>query len=151
MASTSEDDFVISTSSELNENNLPTNKQVIEHFFHHTRSSSPKLTIDEAKGEISKKLENIWQNAKLNTQSTFTIKKKIQNLYEDYRVYQRSRHKTTTDFFKNLNNVFDISNEDLRVILQGPEKTSLFSLPVNDIAERMKNLQLPGMIKDYKI
>lgn len=93
------------------------------------------------KVSLKNKLKNIWRSTKLYNQSTKTIKKKkIHQLYVDSRIYQRSRRKTGTNFFFSL--FQQILSYIQRKFASDHKNISLFTLPVNDIAERLKNLQL---------
>lgn len=144
--------LIYETLTELTEDGLPTNRQVLQHLFYYTRESSG-VTLEDAKILVSKKIETIWKNAKILTQQRSRISEKVKTLYNDYRSYQKVSHKTEpqTDnpFIRKLNNVFNALHGDIYKLLPNKEEiNSLLSLPFNEIADHITNLKssdLQGM------
>lgn len=137
------DDPLDTTSlAQLNENYLPSRLQVLQHLFYYIRESTKKITVEDASKLIARRLEEIWLQTKVKIQTMYVTVPKILKLYQDFRAYQKSRNPTGTDFFKNRNEVFDISHSDLKTSFPANEKFSLLSLPVFTIAERIEKLQL---------
>lgn len=128
--------------SRFEEQKLPTNLDVIRHVFYYTRYACPKLYCDEAYNLIIVSLERIWMKAGLKIVKKSRVKSKIQKLHDDQRDYMKSRNKTSTEFYRNSNNVFDILHDDMRALVRNHDDYLLFSLPIIEIEQRMKNLQV---------
>lgn len=148
MASTSQsqDDTIVidSVLCDLNQDQLPTNLQVLKHLFYYTRDTSLRMTLDSAKNIVINKLEDIWQKAGIEIRRKDKIKNKLQKLYSEHIKFQKSRNKKETEFFSNLNDIFDISHENFKRLTKTLHE-SLLILPVNEIANRIQNLKLPDL------
>lgn len=143
MASTSSEDINFDVElSELNQEKLPTNLQVLQHLLFFTRHSEPRYEVDDASTLVTDNVTSIWSKSGIKTQDKRNIKTKIKNLYSEQRIYQKARIKSRTRLFEKASEIFDVSHDEVRESIHNFKESALLSQLINEIAKHMQNLQL---------
>lgn len=97
-------------------NKLPTNKQVLKLLFYHTREANK--TLPESYRLIAEEVKKMWSRAGIEVQDISRCVKKIEKLYNNYRMVQKNPNPTKEDeFSKDLERLFDIAHGNVSNIV----------------------------------
>ena len=98
---------------------LPTNKQVLRHFFNLRMGSMSKDPVTNSADVVVEKVFSIWESAKVPTVTRYWAKKKLLSLYEKWRKLEKEKGKSHVkslqnreEFISKLESLFDIVKED---------------------------------------
>ncbi|XP_050338703.1 uncharacterized protein LOC126765166 [Bactrocera neohumeralis] len=109
--------------SSLNKKKLPTNKQVLQLLYHHSRNL--KKSIDDSVVSVISEVREIWNIAEIPTQIISRCKLKLKTLHKEYRNAQKHVHRPKEtkekNFSSTLNQLFDIAHGNVFELI-GEEK-----------------------------
>lgn len=87
---------------------LPTNKQVLQLLFYHTRQSDKTLAVSYRL--VIKEVSKFWERAGIYVQTNTRCVAKLEKLYTKYRNVQKSLNSTCKqEFSEYLEKLFDIA------------------------------------------
>lgn len=113
---------------------LPSNRQVLSVFFYNTRTTN--LSTEKIANLICVKIKMFWEKARIPTSADFYVKKKILDLYNDWRGLQKCEKRPNKssnhahkerEFCDKLDDLFDIAAKDALNILKGVDREFLLS------------------------
>lgn len=100
------------TISSLNSKKLPTNKEVLQFLYHHSRNFNK--SIDDSCSIVIREVIGIWSGAAIPTQITSRCMNKLKNLHTEYRNVQKHVDRTNKteegDLSNKLEQLFDIAH-----------------------------------------
>ena len=131
-------------------NKLPTNKEILQLLFHHTRNLNKN--IQNSMTDVFNEVRTFWDKAKIPIITRTNCVAKIDRLYNEYRQLQKKTNKVCikeieNDFDLRLNMLFDIAAKD---VLEKLDETSKIFLLGQRSAHRFGFLPLESQVVSTK-
>lgn len=130
------------TISLFNNKKLPTNKEVLQLLYHHTRNLNK--SVDDSCSLVINKVIEIWSTAEIPTQANSRCIQKLKNLYREYRNVQKHLDRKNKTEEQNLSNkleqLFDIAHGNVFEMIDEVTKQFL----IDQRSQRMFHLSIAG-------
>ena len=124
---------------------MTTNLNILQVLFYKTKLD--KLSIDDACNIIVEQVQSIWDRTSTINKWIDHCKTKMINLHQEFRSIQKLKNLSSQkvdDFLEELSLVFDISQDNLIILLGSMghmEKNAFLSMPIDDIKTKLNILK----------
>lgn len=136
------------TISEITGDKLPSKSQVLRLLFNKTKNTN--VEVNDAVKLVIGEVQTVWAKASVNTRRKYHCFEKLKKLHKEFRSFQKFQGRTNKKkdtFVNQLNDVFDISDNNLWESISESVKETLLCQPVDDIKRniiRIQHHELPG-------
>lgn len=103
---------------EITGNKLPSQKQVLQYFFHLTQKC--KKSIDDSATVVGNTVLAFWERTGLYTRQQHRVVQKVKDLYNEYMKIRKKKSRRTSnqlfkgqEFSRKIKNLFDVAHGEI--------------------------------------
>lgn len=119
---------------------LPRNADVLKLYFYYTKKQ--KFTVKSATSQAIRDVRNVWEDLPIPLRRSDHCAKKLINLRDEFRQFQKHDSPKVNEFFEKLRHVFDISSGNANEFISSMndmDKSLLLLKPIKILKRRVSS------------